>query len=162
MCNIYLANKWIKIIIISIIILSINSCLSFGSKEKNSVEIIKEESWFNNFYVIDDIVFIECIISIKNNAENNICFKLNAICNNDVQLGLLRNNILVGYKEDIFRSTVSAEYIYEKYREGLLTDVFIISANETIEHLRVIFIGDFARNHQKSNRALPDINIIID
>jgi hypothetical protein len=158
----YLANKWIKIIIISIMTLSINSCLSFafGSKEKNNVKIIKEESWFNNFYVIDDIVFMECIISIKNNTENDISFKLNAICNNDVQLGLLKNNILAGYKEDIFRSAVSAEYIYKKYSEGLLTDVFIISANETIEHLRVIFIGDSAGNHQKTNRALPDIIII--
>jgi hypothetical protein len=108
------------------------------------LEIIYERSWFSDFEVIDDKVLIKCKIAIKNNTENNIEYRINAIFKDDVRIGLLRKETLEGYKED------------------LVTNVFTISANETIENEKIVFIGEFAGNYQKHDRNLPKkINIIL-
>jgi hypothetical protein len=108
------------------------------------LEIINENSWFNDFEVIGDKVLIECKITIRNNTENNIQYKINAVFEDDVQIGLLKYEKLEGYKED------------------LVNNIFSISANETVKYQTVIFIGEFAGNYMKSNRALPKkINIIL-
>jgi hypothetical protein len=108
------------------------------------LEIINEKSFLSDFDVIDDKVLIKCIIAIKNNTGSNIKYKINAISIEDVRTGLLKNEILEGFKED------------------LVTNVFTISANETVEYEKVVFIGDFAGNKLKHDRNLPDkINIIL-
>ncbi|MDR0319959.1 MAG: hypothetical protein LBI28_00510 [Treponema sp.] len=117
------------------------SCLSLPAP--SDLELINEKSWLSDFEVIDDKVLIKCRITIKNNTGNDVKYKINAISRDDVDLGLLRNEIIEGYKED------------------LVTDVFTISANETVEE-RIIFVGDFAGNYQKHDRLLPKtINIIL-
>jgi hypothetical protein len=114
------------------------------SKGNNDLELIKKESYFNDFKIIDDKVYIECKITIKNNTGKNIKYKINAIFNDDVRIGLLKNEILEGYNED------------------LENNIFNISANETIKYQKIIFIGDFAGNYIKHDRALPKkINIIL-
>jgi ribosomal protein S8 len=114
------------------------------SKGNNYLEIIKKESYFNDFKIIDDKVYIECKITIKNNTVKNIKYGINAIFKDDVRIGLLKNEILEGYNED------------------LLNNIFNISANETIKYQKIIFIGDFAGNYIKHDRALPKkINVIL-
>jgi hypothetical protein len=106
--------------------------------------LIKEDSFFNDFEVVDDKVFIKCIITVKNNTENNIQYKINAIFEDDVRIGLIRNEKLEGYTED------------------LMSNVFTIPANETVKYQTVIFVGEFAGNYRKYNRELPkEINIIL-
>ena len=118
------------------------SCISMKN-EKNDLEIINEESWLSDFEVIDDKVLVKCIITIKNNTGNNIKYKINAISKEDVATGLLKNEILEGFKED------------------LVNNIFNISANETIKY-KIVFVGDFAGNILKRDRNIPDkINIII-
>jgi hypothetical protein len=119
------------------------SCIS-TKNQKLGLEIIYKKSWFNDFEVIDDKVLIKCTITIKNNTGNNIEYRINAIFNDDVRIELLRNETLEGYKED------------------LVTNVFTISSNETIEYEKIVFIGEFAENNQKHDRNLPKkINIIL-
>jgi hypothetical protein len=118
------------------------SCIS--NKNNVLLELIKEDSFFNDFEVIGDKVFIKCIITVKNNTENNIQYKINAIFEDDVRIGLLKNEKLEGYAED------------------LMSNVFIISASETIKYQTVIFVGEFAGNYRKYNRELPkNINIVL-
>jgi hypothetical protein len=123
--------------------------LCYG-KGNNDLEIIKgddghgRKSHFNDFKIVDDKVYIECIITIKNNTEKNIKFRITAEFKDDALSGLLKNEILEGYNEDLVNNT------------------FNISANETIEYQKIIFIGDFAGYYIKHDRELPKkINIIL-
>ena len=119
------------------------SCISMKNKN-NDLEIINEKCWLSDFEVIDNKVLVKCIITIKNNTGNNIKYKINAISKEDVATGLLKNEILEGFKED------------------LMNNIFNISANEIIEYEKIVFIGDFAGNILKRDRNIPDkINIII-
>jgi hypothetical protein len=120
-----------------------NFLFSFGQKEKENLELIKEESSFHEFKVENDKVLIECYLTIKNNTENFYKFRINAIFENDVKMKLLENKILEGCLDD------------------LETNVFTISPNETIESIKIIFIGKFGGNYRKHDRALPDIYIIV-
>jgi hypothetical protein len=122
-----------------LVILSCNSL-----KINNDLELIIKESYFNDFRIIDDKVYIECKITIKNNTDKNIKYRINAIFKDDVRIGLLKNEILEGYNEN------------------LENNIFNISANETIKYQKIIFIGDFAGNYKKFNRELPKkINVIL-
>ena len=133
-------------IIIALLVMSSNLLFSLGLKEKENkiLEIIEEKSFFNDFKVIDEKVLIECKITIKNNSDKNLSFKINAVFEDDVNLGLLKYKTLEGYKND------------------LINNIFTISANEIIEYCQIIFIGESAGNYQKANRNLPkEINIIL-
>ena len=112
-------------------------------KENILLEILKEKSYFHEFEVINEKVLIRCNIFIKNNTKNNVSFKINAIFKDDVRTGLIKQEILEGYNED------------------LETNIFTISANEIV-NFTVIFLGEFAGQYQKHNRELPKkINIDI-
>ena len=132
------------IIFIAVLLASHNMLFPIGSKENVQLEIINEKSYFNDFTIIEEKVYIECRITIRNNTEKNISFKINATFEDDVRLGLLQNDLLEGYNED------------------LINNVFSIPANETIAYWKIIFIGDFAGNYKKHDRALPKkINIVL-
>jgi hypothetical protein len=121
---------------------AILSCVSL--KPNNDLELIKKESYFNDFKIIDDKVYIECRITIKNNTDKNIIYRINAIFKDDVHIGLLKNEVLEGYNED------------------LINNIFNISARETIKYQKIIFIGDYTGNYIKHDRELPNkINIIL-
>jgi hypothetical protein len=82
-------------------------------------------------------------VTIKNNTNNFNIFRINAVFEDDVRIGLLENKILEGYEDD------------------LEMNVFTILPNEIIEYKKIIFIGKFAGTYQKYSKALSEIYIII-
>jgi hypothetical protein len=130
-----------KLLLIIMLVIVNQNIFSLGSKE--NIELIKEKSYFNDFEVINDRVFIECKLTIKNNTNNFYSFRINALFNDDVKIKLLENKFFEGYSEDLNSS------------------IFFISPDEILEYTKVVFVGKFAGNYQKYSRALPEINIII-
>jgi hypothetical protein len=131
-----------KLIFIILLVIVNNDIFAFGLKEKENIELIKEKSYFNDFDVINEKVFIECVLTIKNNTNRFYNFRINALFEDDVKK-LLENKFLEGYSEDLNSS------------------IFSIAPNEIFEYKKVVFVGKFAGRRQKHDRALPEINIII-
>jgi hypothetical protein len=110
---------------------------------KNQIEelhILKESSFYNDFYIEGEKVYIECKITIKNNSNNERSFKLHGDFKEDVQLGLLKNENLIGYRQDLN----TTEFTVDKKSKQFFT---------------VTFIGDFAGNNKRYNRNLPKIRV---
>lgn len=133
--------KYIYVILFFIIaaILSV-LCLYIINAVKSSVKLISHDSFFNDFSVIEDKVYIKCHIVLRNDSNKEESVKLRANMEEDTSNGLLKSPIVYGYN-----------------RNG--TDEFLVPANST-KGYSVSFIGDFAGNEEKLTRELPFIEII--
>lgn len=109
---------------------------------KDTVEIIKKESYYSNFHVKDGKVYIECVITIKNNYNYKKAINLSARFDEDVNTGLLKQAKIYA---------LSSSNIKEKFEIKQ-------NSKETFE---VVFSGDFGGTMKKHDRTLPDINIDI-
>ena len=143
-------NKFIlimlfKSIVIVFTFLSIfvllNACENSQPPSSSLITIDKSKSFFSDFEIRDDKVYILCNVVIKNTFSIEKEIKLNAIFNDDKESGLLKEALLAGYKDD-----------FE-------TDIFCVNSGETI--IKVFFVGDWGGNRIKHDRNLPDINITI-
>jgi hypothetical protein len=130
-----------KTIILLILLIVITSAMFFANDQKHhqTIEIIEMESFFTNFFVDSDKVYISCELLVRNTTNANQTIGLNAYIPEDVTQGLLKSAELRGYKDD-----------KETYK-------FCIPKGE--ERIKVIFIGDFAGVKMKTNRMLPKIEI---
>ena len=104
------------------------------------ISIDTNESFYSDYSVKGDKVYIYCTVFIKNNSQNEKNVMLNALFDNDVETGLLKESVLKGY--DIDRQTEVFELI------------------KGVNKLEVVFIGEFAGTAQKHDRLLPQIKII--
>jgi hypothetical protein len=111
-----------------------------GCGAKKAVEIVYEDSYFSDFYVEDEKVYIECALSVNNATGAEQAVEFVADCSDDVKGGLLKYAELHSYSAD--HETVK----------------FHIPTGET--RIEVIFIGEFAGNAQKQNRLLPNITVV--
>jgi hypothetical protein len=111
-----------------------------GCAKKNTLEIINKESYYSNYIIDGDKVYIECELAFNNLRETETTIELYADFPDDVELGLLKNAKIMGYHDDLLTSTFSLP-------EGK-TRIF------------VVFIGDFAGTNQKHDRNLPNITIV--
>lgn len=105
------------------------------------IEIIEDKSYFCDFYVSDEDVYVECYLVIKNNDIQSRTIKHSALMNDDVKLGLLRNFNLIGYDDT------------------LTTNEFKVEKGEN--RLTVYFIGKYGSVYIKHDRLLLQINIEI-
>ncbi|MCH5265592.1 MAG: hypothetical protein J1F02_06810 [Lachnospiraceae bacterium] len=110
------------------------------SMAKNNIKLLKNDSYFDKFYIKENKVFIKCELVIQNSGDKDEYIKLRANMESDYNNGLLKSPIVYGYN-----------------KKG--NDEFLVPANSKKEY-NVSFIGDFAGKKQKSNRNLPSIEII--
>lgn len=108
--------------------------------DKAGVKIEREQSWFDEFYIKDDRVYIRCYVTMQNSGNEDKYVKLEANMEEDADKKLIRNAKVIGYDE-----------------KGV--DEFLVPANST-ERYTIYFIDDFAENNVKQDRNLPEIEIV--
>jgi hypothetical protein len=112
---------------------------NFSSQKNADCFIVESESWFDDFTVRDDKVYIKCEVVLQNTTSDKQRFKMAAICSEDVDTGLLKNEKVYAVDD------------HEKER------VFEIHANSKQTFEDVVFLGKYGGNNKKSNRLLPRI-----
>ncbi len=100
----------------------------------NEIVLIKSESYYSDYEVKDNKVYITCYVTLENRLDEEQTVKLSAEFPNDV------NKLL------------KSSWIDSKDNLTLMA--------KAKDSFNVIFIGDFARTNQKHDRLLPEINII--
>ncbi len=120
----------------------------FGSCKENTVttadvekEIVidTEKSFFSDFQVKNDKVYIYCTVLMRNFGGEEKKVTLKGVFPKDAENGLLKQKELAGYTIDYS------------------SEVFVVEQGE--HWIDVVFIGDFAGNNQKYSRLLPQIII---
>ena len=127
-----------------IVLALIVTFLMFGCNKNNNAHnfILLDEtaSFFSDFEVVNDNVYIYCTIVLTNSTSNDSSFKVKGYFEDDVKGHLLLESEL---------------YAYDEERET----TFSLHANET-KMFEICFIGKFGGRGIKKDRLLPEIEII--
>lgn len=133
--------KKILIILFGVLVVAMVVVVFFLINNKEgSLQIVKDTSYFSDFSVEGEKVYIKCELEFKNSSSEDTTFQLKAIMKDDVELGLLKEENLTGYSQD------------------LTSDKFTIE-KKTTRTFSVVFVGDFAGTNKKHDRNLPEIVI---
>ena len=124
-----------KIIICVLMLTVIFTCA--GCKPAAEVRVNTNESFFSDFYVLDNKVYIKCELLVQNTFGIDKAVKFSALCEDDKAGGLLKEAQIAGYQ---------ADYIGQ---------VFSVKPGDNA--LTVYFIGEFGGTEIKQNRLLPQI-----
>ena len=130
-----MTKKLLGLLMCLVLIISFSGC-----RQKSEIYIDTQESFYSDFFVSNNKVYIKCILTINNTTEDDVNASFIGYFYEDVKTGLLKNAELKGYEDDFETSSFSIP--------------------KGKHNLTVTFIGEFAGNNQKSNRQLPDIRII--
>ena len=138
----------IVVFILCVILLGLSS-----KKNKEAIIIDKEHSYFHDFKIYNDKVYMYCTITLENITDNNLSFSIFAESYKDKVNGLITNERMKGYEWEID----------EKTRDMKVTDkkIFFINGKQKISELKIVFIGEHGSGNMKDNRNLPDIYIVI-
>lgn len=109
---------------------------------RSKVVVIDDESFFDEFEVIDNEVHIYCVVSLKNNSSESKKVKLLGNFQEEVDIGLLKEDNLEAYFMEDASSTI------------------VIDGNSTIKYIKVEFVGEYAGKAIMRNRLLPQIKVI--
>ena len=123
--------------IISLCLLVLFSTLSscfYNSKD--IIRLVSDDSYFSDFEVIDDLVYIKCYLTIENRGKADLSFTISADFNVDV--GQL----------------LSEKTIYAMDNQGE-RQIFFLSAETTEKWILCTFIGAYGGTSQKADRNLP-------
>jgi hypothetical protein len=125
-------KKFVSVLLIIIIMFCTSACMR---SDKNPVILDNSsKSSFTDFYTEGDTVYIECVLNIYNPSDKPVDVKINAIDNEDVEIGLLKSAALTGKAED-----------------G--NEIFTIDSGEN--QVTVLFVGEFAGIYQITQREIP-------
>ena len=113
--------------------------LSLFSCQTEDIKLDKEKSFFSDFKIENDKVYIYCTLYIDNKSDTEKVISLTASFEEDVENGLLKEALASGYSLD--EST--QEFQLEKGEN----------------QLDVVFVGEYAGVDKKNDRLLPDIEI---
>jgi hypothetical protein len=128
---------------LTVLFLVVSMLMSLASCSRaNQIYVDKSQSYFSDYEVEDDKVFIKCHITIENTFKDEKVVTLSAILPEDVTNGLLKNETAKALKED-----------------GSEME-FVLLPN-TSNSFDVVFVGEYAGTNQKANRLLPEIDIEI-
>lgn len=122
-------------------------CLSMlvaltSCKTTANISVDEENSYFSDYVIEDDKVYIKCHIILTNTYDAEKTVKLSAKLPDDAANVLLKQEIVKALNED-----------------GSET-AFALPPNST-ESYDVVFVGEFAGSKQKQDRHLPEILIDI-
>lgn len=143
-------HKIIFCIVIIAIAFSITACSNANNETgfpaeletiaQEKVCVSESDSWFSDFYVLNDKVYIECVVTVECSEATSIqlygCFPKD-------EGKLLKDALLLGQFGDSMDS---------------LQDTAELPAGTT--ELHVYFIGDFAGTNQKQDRLLPTLYFV--
>ena len=134
-------NCFLKILYIMLLLIMLfnSSGCNIISQKNAGCFIVESESWFDDFTVRDDKVYIKCEVVLQNTTSDNQRIKMAAICSEDVDAGLLKNEKVYAVDDN------------QKER------VFVINANSKQTFEDVVFLGEFGGKKIKNNRLLPRI-----
>lgn len=110
--------------------------------KKQEIKIEREDSWFSDFYIKENKVYIQCYITIRNDSNEDQYIKLLAHMEDDAKNKLIKHSIVTGYDE-----------------KG--SDKFFVPADSEINYIEVFFIDDYAGEEQKQDRNLPEIELVV-
>lgn len=111
-------------------------------KTTANISVDEENSYFSDYVVEENKVYIKCHIILTNTYDVEKTVKLSAKLPDDAANGLLKQEIVKALNED-----------------GSET-AFVLPPHST-ESYDVVFAGEFAGNKQKQDRRLPEIVIDI-
>lgn len=134
-------NKVLSCIVIIIVIVCLSLCTRMGIDVERDLKVLRSDSWFDDFYIKEDKVFMKCEITIQNKSNQDRYIKLFANMEEDANNGLIKSPTVSGFD-----------------KEG--NDKFFVSANTTKKY-KVFFVGDFAGNTVKQDRNLPVIELVV-
>ena len=126
-------KKFLVLLCIVCMMLSLFSC------QAKNVELNEEKSYFSDFKIENDKVYIYCTLFIENKSDAEKVISLNASFEQDVENGLLKEALISGCSLD----------------ES--TQKFQLKKGEN--QLDVVFVGEYAGVDKKNDRLLPDIEI---
>lgn len=115
------------------------SVIGFSSCEQNDIRLNEDKSFFSDFKIENDKVYLYCTLFVENSSETERTVTLKASFEADVKNGLLKEALTVGYS----------------FAEG--AEEFRLQKGEN--QIDVVFIGEHAGGDQKHDRRLPDIMI---
>ena len=115
------------------------SVIGFSSCEQNDIRLNEDKSFFSDFKIENDKVYLYCTLFVENLSETERTVILKASFEADVKNGLLKEALTVGYS----------------FAEG--AEEFRLQKGEN--QIDVVFIGEHAGGDQKHDRRLPDIMI---
>lgn len=104
------------------------------SNNSNAILDNSSNSYFVDFYTEGDCVYIECVLNIYNPGQETDV-RINAIDNDDVEIGLLKSSSLTAVGKDNN------------------SDIFTLKNGEN--EITVLFKGDYAGIYQITQREIP-------
>ena len=113
--------------------------LSLFSCQVKDIKLNEEKSYFSDFKIENDKVYIYCTLFIENKSDTEKVISLKASFEKDVENGLLKEVLVSGYSLD------------ESTQE--------IKLQKGENQLDVAFIGKYAVGDKKHDRLLPNIEI---
>lgn len=131
----YMKQKFLIVFLLSLSFIGLCLC----SCQKREISIDEEESFYSDFKIENNKVYIYCNVLIKNPNKDGTKITLNGVFEDDVKNGLLKESLLTGYASD-----------FETTEFGL---------QKGDNRIEVVFIGDYAGKEQKYDRLLPEIKI---
>ena len=127
-----------KKIIVFLCMICMMLCLC--SCHPNNIHLNKEKSFFSDFKIENDKVYIYCTLFIENQSDAEKDVVLQASLENDAKNGLLKEATIKGYSID----------------EG----VEPMKLQKGENQIDIVFIGEYGGKPEKVDRLLPDIEII--
>ena len=126
-------KKFLVLLCIVCMMLSLFSC------QVKDIKLNEEKSFFSDFKIENNKVYIYCTLFIENKSDTEKVISLKASFEKDVEIGLLKEALVSGYSLD------------ESTQE------FQLKKGEN--QLAVVFVGEYAGVDKKNDRLLPDIEI---
>ena len=125
--------------VILVVVCILCSVIGFSSCEQNDIRLNEDKSFFSDFKIENDKVYLYCTLFVENSSKTERTVTLKASFEADVKNGLLKEALTVGYS----------------FAEG--AEEFRLQKGEN--QIDVVFIGEHAGGDQKHDRRLPDIMI---
>lgn len=113
-----------------------------NNTEGSNISILKDETCFFSYEIIDNQVIIKCRYTLINRTDEEKKIQLEGNFSSDKKLGLLVENILL------------AQYSTEDSNT-----VFTLKPGKT--SINLCYVGTFAGTNEKTNRLIPDTKIIV-
>ena len=126
-------KKFLVLLCIVCMMLSLFSC------QVKDIKLNEEKSYFSDFKIENDKVYIYCTLFIENKSDTEKVISLKASFEKDVEIGLLKEALVSGYSLD------------ESTQE------FQLKKGEN--QVDVVFVGEYAGVDKKNDRLLPNIEI---
>lgn len=93
-------NKVLPCIVIIIVIVCLSLCIRMGIDAEGDLKVLRSDSWFDDFYIKEDKVFVKCEITIQNRSNQNRYVKLFANMEEYANNGLIKSPIVPGYDKE--------------------------------------------------------------